>query len=188
MNCELTFRGNEFGYQGNGDDHGVNKDDEYGFDEPEYRHPGHEYREEVECEGASKHGNHPNGVRELRGSEWTTNEEKATMGYVTYPDPTSNISICPPTPNNELNGSDYLTDYPSPTSPFVYDNIDKLHRDYEDNIPEAIEYMRAMNQLSDECMADDEDYQSYCREMEERRYHTPSLSPPLVEQEAPPTT
>ena len=137
--------------------------------------------------GASEHGNHPNGVRELRASEWTTDEEEATVGYTTYPDPTSNISIRPPTPNDELNGSDYLTAYPSP-SPFIYDDINKLHRDYEDNIPEAIEYIRTMNQQSDECMVDDEDYQSYCQEMEERRYYTPSLSPPLVEQEAPPTT
>ena len=139
MNCELAFRGNKFGYQGNGDDHRVNEDNEYVFDEPEYGHPGHKYREEVECEGASEHRNHPNGVRELRGSEWTTDEEEATVGYATYPDPTSNISICPPTPNNELDGSDYLTAYPSPTSPFIYDDIDKLCCDYEDDIPGAIE-------------------------------------------------
>ena len=34
---------------------------------------------------------------------------------------------------------------------------------------------------------DDEDYQSYCQEIEERRCHTPSLSPPQVEWEAHPT-
>ena len=43
--------------------------------------------------------------------------------------------------------------------PFVYDDIATHHCDYENGTPEAIKYMRAMNQLSDECMTEDEDYQ-----------------------------
>ena len=46
--------------------------------------------------------------------------------------------------------------------PFTYDDMDAFHYDYKNGILEAIKYMRALNQLSDECMADDEDYQSYC--------------------------
>ena len=106
-------------------------------------------------------GNHPNGVCELRGSEWTTNEEEATEGYVVYPDPTSNISLHPSAPNNEPNEFDHLTAYPNPNSPFTYNDIDTLCHDYENGIPEVIKYMRAMNELSDECMADDKDYQLY---------------------------
>ena len=93
------------------------------------------YSEEVECEGASKHGNLPNGVCALRGSEWTTDKEQATVGYAMYPDPTSNLSLHIPTPNDEPNEFDHLRAYPSPTSPFVYDDIDKLHCDYKDSIP-----------------------------------------------------
>ena len=80
--------------------------------------------------------------------------------------------------SNEIN--EYLTAYPNPTSPFTYKNIATLHHDYENSVPEAIEYMRAMSKLSDECMADNEDYRLYCRENEERRFHspTPSLSTP----------
>ena len=84
----------------------------------------------------------------------------------------------------------YTDKYPmEEEEPFIYDDIDTLHCDYEDGILEAIEYMRAMNQVSDECMADDEDYQSYCQEIEERRCHspTPPLSTPHVKHGAPQT-
>ena len=145
-------------------------------------HPGYKYSEDVECEGANKHRNHLHRVCELWGSEWTTEEEEITIGYAAYPDLTSNILLCPSTPNDELNESDHLTAYPNPTSPFTYDDIDTLHCDYENGVLEAIESMRAINELSD-----DKDYQLYCSENEERRCHspTPSLSTPHVNQGAP---
>ena len=128
-------------------------------------------------------------MHDLRGSEWNTDEEEATVGYAVYPDPTSNISLCPSTPDDELNKSNHLTAYPNPTSPFTYNDINTLYHDYENGILEAIKYMRAMNELSDKYMADDKDYQLNCRENEERRYHssTPSLSTPHIEQGAPQT-
>ena len=82
-----------------------------------------------EHEGASEHGNHLNGVCELRDSEWTIDKENTTIGYMAYPDHTSNLSLHPPTHNDELNKFNHLTVNPNPTPPTIYEDLSILQHD-----------------------------------------------------------
>ena len=127
--------------------------DEIGVGEHEPKGPKFEEQEDQEPKNAE---NQPQGLGFDPGSETQCR----------YTHPTSHTL---PTMFDSNKVDEYLTAYPNPTSPFAYDDIATLHCNHENGVPEAIKYMRAMNKLSDKCMADNEDYQLYCRENEERR-------------------
>lgn len=66
-------------------------------------------------------------------------------------------------------------DHVESTSPIVYHDLDILRRDYEDGVPDAIAYMQEMEQLTDEYLADDEEYQAYHREHADACNTSPSI-------------
>ena len=96
-------------------------------------------------------------MHELRDSEWTTDEEEATTGYMAYPDPTSNLLLHPPTPNDKPNKSNHHTAYPDPTSCFINDDFNTLQCDYRNGVLGTIAYMPTLQTYTDKCPMEEEE-------------------------------